>query len=64
MLICESGCGISEIEGKAAKGSGERGGYQASFKSVDNIIRRRRSPTHDFGVFATIATIGTQTLHW
>jgi hypothetical protein len=24
VLICESSCGISEIEGKAAKGSGER----------------------------------------
>ena len=28
--------GISKIEGKAAKGSGERAGKRVSFKSVDN----------------------------
>ena len=37
MLIRESSCGITEIEAKAAKGSGERGGYRASFKSVEPV---------------------------
>jgi hypothetical protein len=31
--------GISDIEGKAAKGSGERAGKRASFKSVSLLWR-------------------------
>ena len=44
--------GIGDIEGKAATGSGERTGKQASFKSVDDPRSGTSSPgsvrLHDF----------------